>query len=81
MIAVNDMRRLCSVCLLVLAGLTSAAAQSAPPVTYVVSVPEPEHHWLQVEIRFPDVGTAPLDVRMSRSSPGRYAVHEFAKNV
>ena len=32
-------------------------------------------------VLFPQVGTAPLAVRMSRSSPGRYALHEFAKNV
>ena len=30
---------------------------------------------------FTNVPAAPLEVRMSRSSPGRYAVHEFAKNV
>ena len=36
---------------------------------------------MQVEITFPNLDTRPLDVRMSRSSPGRYAVAEFAKNV
>ena len=56
---------------------THAAAQE---VTYRVSVPEPEHHWLQVEASFTDV-KSPLELRMSRSSPGRYALHEFAKNV
>jgi predicted metalloprotease with PDZ domain len=29
----------------------------------------------------PAIGARPLRARMSRSSPGRYAVHEFAKNV
>jgi predicted metalloprotease with PDZ domain len=28
-----------------------------------------------------DIGDEPLQMRMSRSSPGRYAIHEFAKNV
>ena len=51
------------------------------PVTYAVTFPEPEHHWMQVEVTFTDLGAAPLDARMSRSSPGRYSVHEFAKNV
>lgn len=50
-------------------------------VTYKVTVPEPEHHWLQVEATFPKAGKKPLDLHMSRSSPGRYSVHEFAKNV
>jgi predicted metalloprotease with PDZ domain len=51
------------------------------PVTYRVSFPEPEHRFAQVEVTFPDAGSAPLEIRMSRSSPGRYALHEFARNV
>jgi predicted metalloprotease with PDZ domain len=58
---------------------TGAFAQM--PIDYKVTFPEPEHHWLQVEVTFPQLGTAPLKARMSRSSPGRYAVHEFAKNI
>ena len=62
------------------AGLvTPAAAQS--PVAYRVSFPAPEHRWMQVDVTFADVPAGPLEVRMSRSSPGRYALHEFAKNV
>ena len=30
---------------------------------------------------FPDLPPEPLEIRMSRTSPGRYALHEFAKNV
>jgi len=30
---------------------------------------------------FPEVPAGPLQIRISRSSPGRYALHEFAKNV
>lgn len=51
------------------------------PITYQVTFPEPEHHWMQVEVTFPNLGTQPLNARMSRSSPGRYAVAEFAKNI
>ncbi len=57
----------------------SAGAQA--PVTYRVSFPQPEHRFAQVEVTFPEAGSAPLEVRMSRSSPGRYALHEFARNV
>ena len=64
---------------LVLAGAVSAAAQA--PVAYKVTVPEPQHRWLQVEATFTDLGRAPLHLQMSRSSPGRYALHEFAKNL
>lgn len=61
------------------AGLLAASAQA--PVTYRVSVPEPEHHWLQVEAVFPAADRGPLVINMSRSSPGRYATHEFSKNI
>src|SRR3954466_14175342 len=56
-------------------------AQTNNPITYRVTFPEAEHHWMQVEMTVPNLGTQPLDARMSRSSPGRYAVAEFAKNV
>ncbi len=36
---------------------------------------------MQVEATFSDVPAGPLRLRMSRTSPGRYALHEFAKNV
>ena len=78
------MARFGSVLLTLLAFAVSAApaaAQSGPPVQYRVTIPEPEHHWLQVEATFEGLGAMPLRARMSRSSPGRYAVHEFAKNV
>ena len=68
--------------LLLLAGTGAPAfAQTAPAVTYRVSFPAPEHHWLEVDVVFPALGSTPLRARMSRSSPGRYAIHEFAKNV
>lgn len=59
----------------------SPAAGAAPPVIYRVTFPVPEQRWLQVEARFTGLGTAPVPLRMSRTSPGRYALHEFAKNV
>ena len=58
----------------------SAWAQQAP-VEYKLSFPAPEHRWMQVEVRFPNVPAGTLQVRMARTSPGRYALHEFAKNV
>ncbi len=36
---------------------------------------------MQVEVTFPDVPPGTLEVLMSRTSPGRYAIHEFARNV
>jgi predicted metalloprotease with PDZ domain len=76
------MRRLATRCLfaaLFIAVATPLWAQA--PVRYRLSFPEREHHLMQVEITFPDVPAGPLEARMSRSSPGRYALHDFAKNV
>jgi predicted metalloprotease with PDZ domain len=36
---------------------------------------------MHVEVTFPDVPPGTLEVMMSRTSPGRYAIHEFARNV
>ena len=51
------------------------------PVEYRVTFPAPEHHVMEVEVVFADAPPGSLHVHMSRSSPGRYAIHEFAKNV
>jgi predicted metalloprotease with PDZ domain len=61
--------------------LALAPAATQAPVTYRVAFPAPEHHYAQIEVAFPHVPGGTLETRMSRSSPGRYAVHEFAKNV
>src|SRR6266581_4361790 len=54
---------------------------AASPIAYRFTFPEPEHHWMQVEATFTELGPDPLELRMSRSSPGRYSLHDFAKNV
>ena len=69
----------CAVFLLLGAAPSLCFAQS--PVSYRLSFPEAEHRWMQVDVSFDDLPSGPLELRMSRSSPGRYAVHEFAKNV
>ena len=64
--------------------LIAGAAQNAlaqAPVAYRLTFPEPEHHVMQVEMTLGDLPATPLELHMSRASPGRYAVHEFAKNV
>ena len=51
------------------------------PIRYRFSFPQPQHRWMQVEATFPDLASGTLELRMSRSSPGRYSLHDFAKNV
>jgi predicted metalloprotease with PDZ domain len=65
-------------CLLVVA--RGASAQAAP-FEYRLSFPSPEHRWMEVEARFTQLPAGTAEIRMSRTSPGRYALHEFAKNV
>ena len=62
-------------------GQTGAVATGGPAVRYALSFPEPEHRWMQVEVTVDGLPPAPLSMRMSTASPGRYARHEFAKNV
>ena len=62
-------------------GLAWTAPDGASPISYRLSFPEPQHRWMQVDVSFPDVTQTTLELRMSRSSPGRYSLHDFAKNV
>jgi predicted metalloprotease with PDZ domain len=53
----------------------------ADTVRYEVSFPNLAHHEAEITVTLPALGRDTVVVRMSRSSPGRYAIHEFAKNV
>ncbi|MBB6503352.1 putative metalloprotease with PDZ domain [Sphingomonas endophytica] len=64
-----------------LASAVPAAAQQARQVHYDLSFPDAAHHRAQIVATFRGVPAGPLRVQMARSSPGRYALHEFAKNV
>jgi hypothetical protein len=58
----------------------NAAARGAA-VEYAIAFPNAAHHEAEVAVTFRAVPPGALQLRMSRSSPGRYALHEFAKNV
>lgn len=49
--------------------------------SYVMSFDNAIHHEALITATFPELKTHAVTVRMSRTSPGRYALHEFAKNV
>lgn len=51
------------------------------PVQYEVSFENAAHHEATIVATFRGAPKGPLRLNMSRSSPGRYAIHEFAKNV
>lgn len=79
------MRRFPSLVLaLVLAASTELLpAQSSPTNETQIEVrfPNAVHREAEISIAFRAVPAGPLEVRMARSSPGRYAAHDFAKNV
>ncbi|WMI66506.1 PDZ domain-containing protein [Aestuariibaculum sp. YM273] len=49
--------------------------------TYTISFENSAHHEAVVEAVFTDLKDKTVEFRMSRTSPGRYALHEFMKNV
>ena len=75
------MRKVSVVAVICLSAAASALAQSRAPVSYHASFENAVHHEARITATFRDIGERPLTLRMSRSSPGRYAIHEFAKNV
>ena len=63
-------------------GVAQAQASGAgAPVEYDLRFDNAVHHEARITATWRGIGDQPLRVQMSRSSPGRYALHEFAKNV
>ncbi len=50
-------------------------------IRYTIDFPDPAHHEARVTVEYTNLPPGPIQLRMSRTSPGRYALHEFAKNV
>lgn len=67
--------------ILLYAVLLLAPVAAQDPVRYELRFPNAAHHEAEVRVTFPGVRGRVLEVVMSRASPGRYALHEFAKNV
>lgn len=69
-------------CGLVLLVFVTVNALAQSKVEYEIAFPNAVHHEAEITVTFSGVlANKPLEVRMSRSSPGRYALHEFSKNV
>jgi len=66
-------------CILFLA--TALQTTFAQRISYIVSFPDLAHHEAQIQLVVSDIPNRTAVFRMSRSSPGRYATHEFGKNV
>ena len=54
---------------------------SAQSIHYEFTSPNAIHHEAEITLTVTGLKPGPVIFRMSRSSPGRYATHEFGKNV
>jgi len=61
--------------------LTSIFEINAQKIVYKVAFPNAVHHEAKISLSVTGVQQKTAVFRMSRSSPGRYATHEFGKNV
>ncbi|MCE7072350.1 PDZ domain-containing protein [Dyadobacter sp. CY327] len=68
--------------LIYLFSLTCFAGNAfAQKINYDISFPNLVHHEASIAVTVTDAPQKELTFRMSRSSPGRYATHEYGKNV
>src|ERR1700749_3481963 len=72
--------------LLTIAILFASASFAQQPaqtkaIYYSISFPNAVHHEAEIVITIPQAPSGSLKLRMSRSSAGRYATHEFGKNI
>ncbi|WP_456300530.1 M61 family metallopeptidase [Spirosoma telluris] len=61
---------------------------ASPSVTYVLSMPEPQTHYFEVEMQLKNIAAATnakkngyVDIKMPVWTPGSYLIREYAKNV
>jgi predicted metalloprotease with PDZ domain len=70
-----------SILLFFITFLVHSVSFSQTTTQYEISFDNAVHHEAEISIYFQNLEERELEVRMSRTSPGRYALHEFAKNV
>jgi predicted metalloprotease with PDZ domain len=75
------MKKILTLTLTLFAFLTSSLSFSQTITQYEISFDNAVHHEAEIVIHYTNLEDKVLEVRMSRTSPGRYALHEFAKNV
>lgn len=61
--------------------ITETSQHNEVLTKYQISFDNAVHHEAQVQVSFYNLKEKEAEFRMSRTSPGRYALHEFMKNV
>jgi predicted metalloprotease with PDZ domain len=72
---------LLAVALLLATASFAQQSDNQKAIFYSVSFPNAVHHEAEIVITIPQAPSGKILVRMSRSSAGRYATHEFGKNI
>ena len=65
----------------ILAIIISTVSGFAQKIRYEMSCPNAAHHEAEISLIASNIPLNSAIFKMSRSSPGRYATHEFGKNV
>jgi predicted metalloprotease with PDZ domain len=60
---------------------TSAPRESAEPIRYTVSFPEPHTHYVEVSATVPTGGRAAIELMMAVWTPGSYLVRDYSRHV
>ena len=75
------MRKIISLSSILLLAVLSQYSWADGETFYQVSFENAVHHEARISATFTGIENQVLEVQMSRASPGRYAMHEFIKNV
>ncbi|MDB5151260.1 MAG: family metallopeptidase [Mucilaginibacter sp.] len=75
------MKKFYLLAVVLLLAAASFAQQEPKAIFYSVSFPNAVHHEAEIMITIPQAPSGKIMLRMSRSSAGRYATHEFGKNI
>jgi predicted metalloprotease with PDZ domain len=67
--------------ILLLMNISSAEAAGTAKISYVVTFPEAQAHYVDVEMTVSGLKQPSLDLKMPVWTPGSYLVREFAKNI
>jgi predicted metalloprotease with PDZ domain len=76
----NKVSSLFLLTILLLAGC-SIQTHETGEIRYDISFPNAVHNEAEITLSILDLNAIPIKISMSRTSPGRYALHEFSKNV
>lgn len=67
--------------ILILTSACSATYKETGEILYDIRFPNAVHNETEITLTLTDMDAVPVQLSMSRTSPGRYALHEFSKNI